>query len=128
MTETELKLFRLALDKAATEEEAATAAAKLIALMRRRGADSYDPDERARFRFPEASRVPKRDKTVKAVDWPGSIIMPFGKHRGKPLALIPPDYLWWCLQNFDQTERTELLAAMAVMLDDLHTRWKASQL
>jgi uncharacterized protein (DUF3820 family) len=53
--------------------------------------------------------------------------MPFGKHRGKALATIPPDYLRWCVDNFDQTERTELVAAMAVLLDDLYTRWKQSQ-
>lgn len=127
MTEVEMKLFRLALDKAATDEEAATAAAKLIALMRKRGADSYDPNERDRFRIPEAARQARHDKTVKAEHWPGSIVMPFGKHVGRPLAQIPPDYLRWCLENFDPDERTDLIAAMAVLLDDLHTRWKQSQ-
>jgi hypothetical protein len=127
MTPTELKLFRLALDKAATDDEAATAASKLITLMRRRGADSYDPDEPGSFRIPEATRAVRHDKTVKREEWPGSIVMPFGKYRGIALARIPPDYLRWCIDNFDENERTELVAAMAVLLDDLFTRWEQSR-
>jgi hypothetical protein len=29
-----------------------------------------------------------------------STILGFGKHRGKRLDEVPPDYLLWCLENF----------------------------
>lgn len=30
------------------------------------------------------------------------MIMPFGKHRGKPLEYVPEDYLLWVLENCKQ--------------------------
>ena len=124
MTEQELKLFRLALNEGAAPGEADTAALKLIQSMRRRGASAYDPAEAGSFRVPEAARSVRHDKSAKPENWPGSIIMPFGKHAGKSLATIPPDYLRWCLENFEEERRGDLIKAIAVLLDDLHTRWK----
>ena len=41
--------------------------------------------------------------------------MPFGKHRGQPLAEISSDYLRWCLSNFDD-DREWLLADIRAVL------------
>ena len=126
MTEQELKLFRLALNEGAQPGEADAAALKLIQSMRRRGASAYDPAEARGFRVPEAARDVRHDETVKPEVYPGSILMPFGKHAGKALATIPPDYLRWCVNNFDENDdrRTELIKAMAILLDELYQRWR----
>lgn len=126
MTEQELKLFRLALNEGAQPGEADAAALKLIQSMRRRGASAYDPAEAGGFRVPEAARHVKRDDSIKQENWPGTILMPFGKHKDKPLATLPPDYMRWCIENFEEDRRGELIKAMAVLLDDLHTRWRNS--
>jgi Putative quorum-sensing-regulated virulence factor len=34
------------------------------------------------------------------------VIMPFGKHRGVRLELVPPDYLLWCLDNVEKLSPT----------------------
>lgn len=42
--------------------------------------------------------------------------MPFGKHKGKPLRDVPEDYLYWCLRNFDWTDKEELRRAICERL------------
>ena len=39
-------------------------------------------------------------------------LMPFGKHRGKPIAKLPPSYVRWLLANCDLSDnlRTQLMA------------------
>lgn len=115
LSDKEQKLLRLALDAAAQPGEADNAAVALIRSMRARGADAYD---RREFKI---SSPPKAD--LKPADWPGCILMPFGKHAGQPLAQLPPDYLRWCLSTFDDN-RAELKKAMRLLLDELNRRWQ----
>lgn len=73
----EMKLLRLALDRAASEGEINNAATTLIRKWRARNISAEDFDLPAR-------RV---------------IVIPFGKHKGKELNDVPTDYLMWVLAN-----------------------------
>jgi hypothetical protein len=84
---TEQKLLRLALDPAARGGEITSAAAKLIASLRRRGV----PPEQI-IRGSELA-----EKT--ALETAAAVRLTFGKHKGKPIADVPRDYLQWALEN-----------------------------
>ena len=38
------------------------------------------------------------------------VLMPFGKFRDYPLSEIPEPYLWWVMQDADQTDKHPGLA------------------
>jgi hypothetical protein len=40
--------------------------------------------------------------------------MPFGKYRGRPLADVPPDYLFWLYWNGDINDALRLEIAEAI--------------
>lgn len=48
---------------------------------------------------------------------PEDEIMPFGKHEGEHLGDLPNTYIEWCLQNFDDEERADLLESLQKVLD-----------
>jgi len=45
---------------------------------------------------------------------PGEILMPFGKHKGKPLGKLPRDYVFWCAVNLDSVDG-EVRAALEAL-------------
>ena len=79
LTEKEEKVLRLALDRAAADGEIRNSAAALISMWRNRGISAGD------VLIPPPLTTP---------DY-GLCIMPFGKHKGKALKDVPPDYLEW---------------------------------
>jgi exodeoxyribonuclease X-like protein len=112
-TEREQKLWRLAMDKSASPGEVRNAAVALISSLRERGVSAYDSKETGNF---NGAKPPARPID----NWPGSIIMPWGKHKGKPLAEIDPSYFKWCIENIEYTNRNEdLLSAMEWLLYDI---------
>ena len=49
------------------------------------------------------------DNTVDDTSWAGTgVIMPFGKHAGKPLSEVPPQYLRWAYYDCNFTLYPEL--------------------
>jgi hypothetical protein len=52
---------------------------------------------------------------------PSEVFLPFGRHRGEPIADAPPGYLWWCLLNLDELSPTverAMWAALAARMSD----------
>jgi hypothetical protein len=83
LTELEQKLLRLALDPAAQPGEIANCGKMLVDSFRKRG---MTPDEIfGQGQAPSAFSKPD----------PGITVMPFGRHKGKMLKEIPPNYLEW---------------------------------
>jgi hypothetical protein len=93
LTATERKLVLLALDQAAPAGEIASAGACLIKQLRKRFPDGY-----ALLSELEGSHESEASKY-------GSVIMVFGKYKGRRLAQIPSDYLCWILDNCDHLDR-----------------------
>jgi uncharacterized protein (DUF3820 family) len=121
-SEKEAKLYRMALDKAASEGEIANAAIALIRSLRDRGVSAYDTKESSNF---QQQPPPPRPDDPNEYLWPGTIRMPWGKHQGTPLAEIDPGYLRWCVEHFERHPRNEdLLDCMQWLLDDLASRTK----
>ena len=53
------------------------------------------------------------DNTVDDTSWAGTgVIMPFGKHAGKPLSEVPPQYLRWAYYDCNFTLYPELQRAI----------------
>jgi hypothetical protein len=103
LTETEKKILLLAMDRSAPDGEVTAAAGRLIRLFRKRYRDGYEL-------IGDLESLPKRpklwlDAKERHAAWLrrratfGQVTLRFGKHRGKPLAQIPADYLIWVLQN-----------------------------
>lgn len=46
-----------------------------------------------------------------ASDSDGDMVFPFGKHKGKKLSEVPPDYMKWCISNMQRLD-PKLKAAM----------------
>jgi hypothetical protein len=88
-TSVEEKLIRLALDDAAQPGEVRNCAVKFVQSLRRRGIKS------------EALVRPLPPPTRFCVELDRARIlkMPFGRHRGRRLDVIEPDYLKWALAN-----------------------------
>jgi hypothetical protein len=124
-TEKEQKLFALAMDPAAKKGEIENAAAALIKSLRDRGIDAHSGEHKS-FTPKQAPPPPppntKSHEKWSSEDWPGTIVMGFGKHKGKRLAEIDPSYMRWCLNNWDHDRSGDLLAAMAWLLEDLHNK------
>jgi uncharacterized protein (DUF3820 family) len=45
-----------------------------------------------------------------------SIIVPFGKHKGKPWDLVPTHYLQWCIDEFDKSSDYALLVRLILRM------------
>jgi hypothetical protein len=124
LSSSEEKLLRLALDPAAHPGEADNAAVALIRSMRKRGVSAYAPtglEKEKGHSFTPPPPPPKPPGNY-PMDWPGSIEMPWGKHKGKRLCDIDPGYFRWCLQNLDAERSGDLLEAMRWLLEDLASR------
>jgi hypothetical protein len=85
-TALEQKILLLAMDPAAPPGELASAANKLVLLLRKRFQDGY-------ALIGDLETLPERD----AVNRFGEYVIRFGKHKGKPLKEIPVDYLSYLL-------------------------------
>jgi uncharacterized protein (DUF3820 family) len=55
-----------------------------------------------------AGTDPSTPKAPLSADSP----MPFGKHKGTPLKDLPPSYVAWALENFDDGKHPELKTAI----------------
>ena len=103
LTETERKILLLAMDRSAPDGEVTAAAGRLIRLFRKRYRDGYELINDLES-LPNHAR-PMIDARVRHAVWLrrratfGQVTLRFGKHRGKPLAEIPADYLIWVLRN-----------------------------
>jgi hypothetical protein len=104
-TETEAKLLRLALDRAARGGEIETSAVKLIESWRKRGLLAETLLE-----LNAASLPPSRSGFS-----PADVLMPFGKCRGLPLRKIKASYLRWVLENCEDLQ-PELERAIRAVL------------
>lgn len=122
LSERELKLVRLALDKAAGQGEQENAMRMFLASLRARGVDGYSFENETKNRYhyePPPKKEPdppKREAPGKYDQWPFNVVFTFGKYRGKELRQIPSDYLEWCLANFDKVARRGLLDAIKLVL------------
>ena len=92
LTETELKVLRLALDPKAIQGEWESAARKLFALLRKRLATA---DELGL----NGSRLPAIPPTQP--DY-GLTVMPWGKHKGELFKDMSPAYLKWALDWIEE--------------------------
>ena len=88
LTDIELKLLRLALDRAAPDGEYSTAAIMFIKKLRERNANADDL-------FNKPNPVILSNDLSAHSQWR----MPFGKYKDEMLIDIPTDYLIWVLQN-----------------------------
>ena len=102
LTETEKKILLLALDRSAPDGEVTAAAGRLIRLFRKRYGEGYELIGDLES-LPECKLL--IDARARHATWLrrratfGQVTLRFGKHRGKPLADIPADYLIWILRN-----------------------------
>ena len=92
LTAQQRQLFLTAMDISANPHERDVAAAFFFRQLREQFRDSY-----SLLAELEGSHDSKSSYAV--------VTMPFGKHRGKKLAEIPPDYLLWLLDNADHLDR-----------------------
>jgi hypothetical protein len=98
----EQKLVLLALDPAAQPGEAANAAVAFFRALKRRYRDGHTLLKELVNSSWQPPPPPPRWKTT-TVNY-GETIMPFGKHRGKELCMIPVDYLLWVLDNCERLD------------------------
>jgi hypothetical protein len=102
LTDIEKKILVLAMDRSANTGEVATAALKLIELLRRRYPSGHDL-----IKDLEQIKIREEVRFVNVDHDPyGNFVMPFGKHRGQKLKDIPIDYLIWLLDNYDGLRET----------------------
>jgi hypothetical protein len=90
------QLLILALDRAAHPGEADNAAVAFIRLLKVRFGDAYM--FLAELETQEPPR-PNRGFVDYGAEW-----LPFGKHRGKQLRDVPPDYLLWVSRNCENMD------------------------
>jgi hypothetical protein len=82
-TDKEMKLWRLALDKAAQTGEIQNAAIALVTMLRNR-----------RFTTDDLTTVNGAKPEKTNIDWGASVIN-FGKHKGRKIKEVDPSYLFW---------------------------------
>jgi hypothetical protein len=95
----ERKLLLLDFDPAATPDEALAALRVLF-----RGWLFRYPDGHSLCRALEEGKTPHTGRTTpsnQSYSPYAYIVLGFGKHRGKCLKDIPPDYLIWIVHNFE---------------------------
>jgi hypothetical protein len=90
----ERKLVLLALDSSAQPGEAAGAAAALFRSFKKRYADGY------KFLAELGAREARNQFPSLTVNY-GLVTLPFGKHKGRRLRDVPPDYLLWMVRDCD---------------------------
>ena len=124
LTELEQKLLTLALDPAAQPGEWATAGMKLIQSLRERKVEGYDAGLKAKMGGKPDLKFPQEQ-----MEWPGSVVIGFGKHKGKKLAEIDPGYLRWYSENCDDGtgRNADLIQAMKWLLEDLKNRRRGTR-
>jgi hypothetical protein len=119
------KLLSLALDGAAAPGEVENAGHMLIKHLRKGGVKADEFLRGGGTRVVERERVVYRDRIVYqdrvvekikivhvdrpvtsdgAPPPPPEVVMPFGKHKGVPVAEIDPGYLQWVLDNCDRLD------------------------
>jgi hypothetical protein len=103
LTEKEIKLLRLSLDRCASSPERANAAARLVASLVARGIDGYAIEAALdeRTKVVEAPRYNRHSPEVLL----GEMLLDFGKHKGKKLKSVPHDYLRWALEDYGNLSR-----------------------
>jgi hypothetical protein len=102
LTATEKKILLLAMDRSAPDGEVTAAAGRLIRLFRKRYRDGYElvgDLESLPERKPWPVARERHAAWLRRRATYGQVTLRFGKHRGKPLADIPADYLIWILRN-----------------------------
>jgi hypothetical protein len=106
LTETELKVLRLALDPKAIQGEWESAARRLFALLRKRlvTADEFGLNGSA-----ARAAIPRMQPDY------GLTVMPWGKHKGELFKDISPAYLKWALEWIE--EDPDRLAKMKNLAD-----------
>ena len=92
-TETEEKLFRLGLDRAAQPGEVHNSAVKLFESLRRRSVKAED--------IIAASGATTRSGELTAFEKAKRRKMPFGRNVGRELGCLPASYLKWVLYKSD---------------------------
>lgn len=92
LNDIELKLLRLALDRAAPDGEYSNAAIMLIRKLRERNATADDL-------FVQSNRLVEYETAFNHKGYADDFIMPLGKHKGELLEDIPVSYLRWALNN-----------------------------
>jgi hypothetical protein len=102
LTEKEIKLLRLGLDKAASPAERANAATKLVTSLVSRGVDGYAIE--SALASTKVVEVPLYNKHSPEVIL-GEMLVDFGKHKGKKLKNVPHSYLQWCLSDCGNLSR-----------------------
>jgi hypothetical protein len=93
-TTKEMSLWRMALDPGAHQGEINNAATLLISILRKRNFKAEMLTNGAPEPAPKPKPEPPPKKKKQAVD-PGEIVLSFGKHQGKRINEVPPDYLRW---------------------------------
>ena len=83
-------------------------------------ADKYipTPEEMDQLR---AGDIPASAPVRLADDY---FIMPFGKHRDKPIGQVPASYLRWCAEDMD-APNWQIVAYWAIMKDGLEKELEA---
>jgi hypothetical protein len=108
LTSTEVKLLHLILDKNAVDGEVATGSVKLVQSLRRRGVEA-EAVTRALADEPIAVKRLTPDH--------GLCVMPWGKHKGRIFADVPPSYLRYQLAWASSTP--ELSRKFATFIRDV---------
>jgi uncharacterized protein (DUF3820 family) len=89
LTEVEEKLFRLACDPAATENEADVCGIKLVRSLRKRKASAETL----------IAGMTQSTWAMRDLDAARGYVVNFGRYKGRTVGECPPDYLRWALRE-----------------------------
>src|SRR3954471_20039164 len=95
-----MKLWRLALDTQAQKGEIENAAVAILISLRSRNFKAEMLNEVVKPQ-PKPKAKPEKHKPD-----PGDIVFQFGKHKGKKIREVPPDYLHWIHRWIDEGDDT----------------------